>query len=253
MKRRIALLLLTAPALARAQAAGPFRLEAGVPVHGFRPAGWREGGPVALVLHGAGRDADRYRDAWAPQAEAHGLLVACPEFSRAAFPGEAGYNLNPAVFGHLDAVADALGAPRFALYGHSAGAQVAHRLLLRTGAPRVTRLVAANAGWYSFPDPATPFPHGLGGVATELPAAWAKPATILLGEADTDPHHPALRRDAETDRQGVTRFERGQRFFAACQAAAGEALRWRLATVPGVGHSNAGMAPAAARFLLDPA
>ena len=253
--RRTALALLAAPGLLRAAEPGPFRLDSAVPVHGHRPAGWRVGGPVVLVLHGAGRDADRYRDAWAPQAERHGILVACPEFSRADFPGEAGYNLNPAIHPMLDAVADAVqeGARAdYGLYGHSAGAQVAHRCLLLTGAPRASRVVAANAGWYTFPDPATPFPHGLGDVASQLPAAFAKPTTILLGDADTDPRHPQLRRDAPTDRQGDNRLARGQAFFAACRAQAERAglpFAWHLATVPGVGHSNAGMAPAAALHL----
>ena len=243
MLPRRALLALTLAAPALAQAATP------VPVHGHRPAGWQPGGRAWIVLHGAGRDADRYRDAWAPLAERDGALLLCPEFTRAAWPGEQGYNLNPAVFDAIEAVAEAAGLATYALYGHSAGAQVAHRMLLRTGAPRAHHLVAANAGWYSFPDAGIPFPHGLGGVETALAAAWAKPVTILLGEADTDPHHPALRRDAQTDRQGITRFERGHRFFAACQAAAGPAPNWRLATVPGVAHSNAGMAPAASAFL----
>jgi poly(3-hydroxybutyrate) depolymerase len=233
-----------------------------------RPAGWRPGGPVAVVMHGMGRNADGYRDAWVAASEAHGFLVICPEFSNAKFPGVEFYNYGNArapeaawTFFALDrAVAAALasvGAPEtpFALYGHSAGAQFVHRYLLLTGAPRARRIVIANAGWYSWPDFSIAFPHGLGqSSATEagLRAALGRPVTILLGEADNDPTHFQLRRDAATDVQGLHRFERGQNFFAAARAAAealGVPFGWSLATVPGVAHSNSGMAAAAAAIL----
>ena len=83
-------------------------------------------------------------------------------------------------------------------------------------------------------------------------AALARPVTILLGEEDRDPHHPQLRRDAGSDAQGTNRFDRGRAFFAEAGAAArrlGLPFAWRLATVPGVAHSNAGMAVAAAPLL----
>ena len=233
-----------------------------------RPAAWRPGGPVAVVMHGMGRNADGYRDAWIAPAEAHGFLVICPEFSNAKFPGVEFYNYGHArapeaawTFFALDrAVAAALaavGAPAqpFALYGHSAGAQFVHRYLLLTGAPHARRIVIANAGWYSWPRFDIAFPHGLGqSSATEagLRAALGRPVTILLGEADNDPTHFQLRRDAATDMQGLHRFERGQNFFAAGRAAAAERgvpFGWTLATVPGVAHSNSGMAAAAAAIL----
>ncbi|MEI6160395.1 MAG: hypothetical protein WCP77_11205, partial [Roseococcus sp.] len=78
--------------------------------------------------------------------------------------------------------------------------------------------------------------------------------TILLGDQDNDPTHFQLRRDAVTDVQGLHRFERGQNFFAAARAAAegyGIPCGWSLAVVPGVAHSNAGMARAAAEILAQ--
>lgn len=239
------------------------------PVHLHRPAAWRPGGRVVVVVHGVGRNADGYRDAWAPHAEAHGFLLICPEFSQAQFPGARQFSQGNARapreewrFGALEAAVDAALAEQgdapgrdFALYGHSAGAQFVHRHLLLTGAARARRVVIANAGWYSFPDAATPFPHGLGGVPLDpaaLRAALARDVILLLGEADTDPHHPSLRRDAMTDRQGVNRLERGRNFFTAAQALAaaeGVPFHWRLITVPGVGHVNARMAVAAAPLL----
>lgn len=237
-------------------------------VHLHRPVAWRPGGKVVVVMHGMGRNADGYRDAWIAPAEAHGLLVICPEFSDAKFPGVGFYNYGNArapeaasTFFALDravaATLAALNAPQtpFALYGHSAGAQFVHRYLLLTGAQGARRIVIANAGWYSWPRFDMAFPHGLGqSSATEagLRAALGRPVTILLGEADHDPTHVQLRRDAATDVQGLHRFARGQNFFAAAREAAagyGIPFGWSFSTVPGVAHSNADMARAAAEIL----
>lgn len=263
MRRRslLALPVLAAPALPGAAPVPP--------VHLHRPAGWQPGGRVVVVMHGVRRNAAEYRDAWAPHAEARGFLLLCPEFSQSQFPGARHFNLGNALapreewsFGALETAVDAALAAAgdapgrdFALYGHSAGAQFVHRHLLLTGAARARRVVIANAGWYSFPDTGTPFPHGLGGVPLDpaaLHAALGRDVSILLGEADTDPHHHNLRRDPVTDRQGLNRLERGRNFFAAAQALAaaqGVPFEWRLITVPGVGHSNAGMAAAALPLL----
>lgn len=243
-------------------------------VYLHRPAAWRPDGPLVAVMHGLRRDADAYRAAWAGHAEAGGFLLVCPGFDRTGFPGDRWYNLGNVVdgaglaqppaawsFAALDHAVDAARAacgaerPGFVLYGHSAGAQFVHRYLLLTGAPRVSRTVIANAGWYSMPRRDIAFPYGLGGTqATEaaLAGALGRPVILLLGEADRDPHHPQLRHDAGADAQGTNRFDRGQAFFAAAAAAArrlGVPFAWRLATVPGIGHSNSGMAVAAAPIL----
>lgn len=94
----------------------------------------------------------------------------------------------------------------------------------------------------------------LGGVgdAAVLKAALARPLTVLLGEADTDTQHPELRRTPQAMAQGPYRLARGQAFFAAGREAAarlGVEFGWQLGTVPGVAHSNAGMAPRAAQAL----
>lgn len=243
-------------------------------VHLHRPAAWRPDGAVVVVMHGLRRDADAYRDAWVPHAEAHGFLLLCPQFAERHFPGALWYNFGHAIdvggrplpeaawsFAAVDdaaaAAAAACGATRtgFALYGHSAGAQFVHRYLLLTGAPRASRLVIANAGSYAMPRFDTAYPFGLGGTMESevgLSAALGRRVVVLLGEADTDPQHKALPRGPEAAAQGPHRLARGQAFFAAAAAAA-ERLHvrfaWRLQTVPGVGHSNSGMAAVAAPLL----
>lgn len=274
LTRRAVLLTLAAPALARAALPpGPSRIEiperssaTGIlPLWLYRASGWVPGGRVIAVLHGAARDADRYRDVWAPLAETAQALLVCPDFTRAGYPGEA-YNegrvpgpdpvflaLSRAVAAARAAAGDVGNRP-FEAYGHSAGAQFLHRFLLLYGAPGAGRMVAANAGFYTMPTLDAAWPYGLGGVGdvAVLRSALTRPLTVLLGERDTDPNHRLLRRTSEAMAQGPHRFARGLAFFAAGRQAAdslGVRCAWTMVMVPGVAHSNAGMAPAAANVL----
>lgn len=285
-RRSVLVLALAAPSVARAEGldAGSGRVEiaerAGaadgpLPVWYHRPAGWGPDGRILVVMHGLRRDADRYRDDWRPIAERRGVLLLVPEFGQRKFPGTRWYNFGnlqdeagratPPVawtFGALDrAVVEAMrlaGARRegFALFGHSAGAQFAHRFMLLTGAPRAEAVVVANAGSYTLPRFDRPFPEGLGGTAADpevLRAVFGRPVVVMLGETDTDPEHPTLPRQPWAMAQGSHRFARGWHFFDAARRRAeaiGAPFAWRVASVPGVGHSNALMAGQAAAMLF---
>jgi poly(3-hydroxybutyrate) depolymerase len=241
-----------------------------------RPAAFTPDSPILFVMHGLQRNGRDYRDAWVPHAEPRGALLVVPEFSREAYPGAAWYNLgnmvgqggtpNPierwsyqALEHVFDAIRAATGTRRegYLLYGHSAGGQYVHRVVTFMPTLRIERAVAANPGWYTLPTAESRFPHGLAGSPigeTDLGRAFARPLTLLLGEADTDPNHPSLNRDPETMKQGAHRFARGNAYFAQAGTAAkrlGVPFAWTLRTVPGVDHSNADMAPAAARLLFE--
>ncbi|BDG72193.1 alpha/beta hydrolase [Roseomonas fluvialis] len=285
-RRDLVVAALALPAAARAQpiAPGSGRIEvpepagataAPMPVWFHRPAGWTAAGKVGVVMHGLQRDADRYRDEWRPLSDRDGFLLLVPEFGREKFPGTRWYN-----FGNLQdeagramppeawsfhafdrvvaAAMQAAGAtrPGYVLYGHSAGAQFVHRFLLLTGAPRAEAVVIANSGSYTLPRFDRPFVEGLGGTAADpavLRAVFARPVILQLGEADTDPNHASLPRQPWAVAQGSHRFARGWHFFDTSRRAAAEAgapFAWRVVTVPGVGHSNAGMAEAAAPLLF---
>lgn len=240
-----------------------------------RPEIWTPAGRVVVVMHGVNRDADRYRDEWRALADQYGFLLIVPEFSQAKFPGDDGYNFGGMVddknrplprerwsFNVVDRVfADVRrlsGAERqaYSLYGHSAGAQFAHRFLLFAASPSVEMVVVANAGWYTLPVAGETFPYGLkGSPATEADVRvfLARPLVLQLGEADTDSAHSSLRRTPEANRQGPHRFARGKNFMAVAEVEAkrlGVPLAWKLVTVPGVGHSNGQMAEHAARELF---
>ncbi|MEJ2385356.1 MAG: hypothetical protein P8Y54_13350, partial [Xanthomonadales bacterium] len=253
---------------------------AGTPlrVHATRPSGLAADRPVVIVMHGARRNARDYRDQWHELAKRHRFLLLVPEFSERDFPGSEGYNLGYRrdgegrprprdrwAFAALEPLFDdakrrfGSTARRYALYGHSAGAQFVHRYLFFMPDARVARAVPANAGWYTMPDYAVAYPYGLGTspvTPEDLRQALSLPVTVLLGERDDDPGHASLRRTPEALRQGATRLERGERFYATARAYAerqGVPFNWLRTRVPGADHDNRLMAPAAVPYLLGAA
>jgi hypothetical protein len=105
------------------------------------------------------------------------------------------------------------------------------------------------------PDFGIAYPYGLGatGMApARLAPAFERRLVVLLGDQDTDPGHQSLRRTAEALAQGAHRHARGHAFFEHARRVAAEMdspFAWTLHVVPGVGHSNARMAPQAAQFV----
>lgn len=247
-------------------------------VHAYRPGDCGPQTPVLIILHGGTRAPRDYMITWAGLAEHFGFLFLVPEFSEADWPGGRSYNLGnmrdaagqqvPRAawsFAVIDQVFDAGRAlfsndtERYVLYGHSAGAQFVHRLVLFTGAPRACRTVAAAAGWYALPDEAIAFPYGLGGTGlgpTDLQRALACDLTVLVGDADTETEAHDLLRTEEVCAQGPHRLARARHFIARAQEAAaarGLPCNWRLEEIARVGHRDASLAHAAARLLFgDP-
>ena len=151
-----------------------------IPVWYYLPEQARPDTPVLVVMHGVNRDADRYRDEWLPHARKYGLLLLVPEFSKESFPAEENYNQGNTLdsqkrplprkqwsFSFIEPIFDAAQkatgnrSPQYFLYGHSAGAQFVHRFLYFVPSARVATAVAANAGWWTLPDPTVDFPYGL--------------------------------------------------------------------------------------------
>jgi hypothetical protein len=105
------------------------------------------------------------------------------------------------------------------------------------------------------PDRSVRFPYGLGGSSVgpeQIARALSRRLVVLLGDADNDPDHPDLNRTLGALEQGPHRLARGQAFFDSAQRAAAQLqvpLAWTLATAPGAAHSNAAMAPFAARWV----
>ncbi|MEO1306025.1 MAG: hypothetical protein AAFV37_13720 [Pseudomonadota bacterium] len=227
--------------------------------------------PIMVMMHGAKRGAARYLSEWDQIADAHGFIVVAPEFTSDDFPGSAGYNLGnriprgsdtvieedkwsfsaiERIFDHVVTELDSQQST-YTLYGHSAGSQFAHRFMYFKPDARVNRILAANAGWYTFPDPSIDYPVGLGGLDLnddDLRRVLERDVVVLLGDQDNDPNHTSLKRDDGVGVQGPHRFARGQNFFSQAKSEAdrvGAEFGWRLRIVEGVAHSNGGIAAAA--------
>jgi pimeloyl-ACP methyl ester carboxylesterase len=241
----------------------------------YLPTAFAANGPVLFVMHGVRRNGERYRNEWLPHAEREKALLLVPEFSVDGFAGSRNYaapkpkvdsiqgdDLAPSAFLAIERIFDhvlsitRLETREYLLYGHSAGAQFAHRFILFNPRARVKAAVAANAGWYTMPDFTLAFPYGLknsGLSESGLRQALGRKLIILLGEKDTDPRHPLLNRAAAAMDQGQHRFERGQNFYRAAARAAARLnapLEWQIATVPDADHDNAKMARAAAPLVF---
>lgn len=256
---------------------GEIRVDAGTPrtpmgmrLFYYRP---RQAGPdakILFVIHGARRNADRYRDIWTRHAEKYGFVVLAPEFSEDLFPGFWRFQMGnlyaatgrkkpvaDSAFAALERIFDAVRgtygftAVHYDLFGHSAGGQFVHRMVLFGQARRARCVVAANAGTYSMPDETVPLPYGTGDAGlspADYARAYAVDMVVMVGRNDDDPNHRSLSRNPEALAQGRHRLARGQLFFKKATAMAGRlglTCRWRFVTVPGVGHHAAGMSAAA--------
>jgi poly(3-hydroxybutyrate) depolymerase len=241
----------------------------------YVPQGADESSPVVVVLHGVLRNGKDYRKSWIGLADERKFMVLVPEFSRRHWPEQRSYGYGNVLDAEGRPVPDAewaytavddvferfraengLKAERYSLFGHSAGAQFVHRMVLQRPRARFDLAVAANAGWYVGLDGAQGWPTGLKGTpadAERVRAAFGRGLVLLLGEADTDPEDEYLPRGEGADEQGPNRLVRGHTYFRAALRHAerlGAPFAWRLETVPGVGHDQEKMAPAAADLIL---
>lgn len=229
--------------------------------------------PIVFALHGISRSARAVRDAWAPAAHTRNMIIVTPHFDVKGYPKSEQYNLGntrdaagkplPAkdwTYAVIEELFDAVKArtgsevSEYSLYGHSAGAQFAHRMLLMFPAARVKRVISANAGYYLMPDDSpAPFGMAASGIGvTQTCRAYGVPMTILIGNDDDDPKHHQLNNTAGARAQGPHRLARGWQFFLATKqdaAAKKCTYRWTLETVPGAGHDFDKMAVAAAARL----
>ncbi|WP_265529428.1 hypothetical protein [Sphingomicrobium marinum] len=243
--------------------------------------------PVIIVLAGMNRNADDYRRAWIDAAERYNLMIVAPEFSKQHFPQAADYNIGGMLredsrrnrrdetlpfadrsdwlFTDIERVFDAarvrygLIQNSYDLFGHSAGGQIVHRMVMFAPDARINRAVAANAGWYTVPDFSAPFPYGLDRLDAEhaqLDAAFDRRMTVLLGARDQGrERRSSLRRSRLAKQQGNGRLDRGRYFYDRAEKMAQSRqsdFNWSMRVVGGVGHDYRAMSQAAADHLYAP-
>ncbi len=227
---------------------------------------------IVVVVHGVGRNASQYRDAWVPLIADRQAIVLAPEFDEHAYPGVEAFNLGGMVdaderdvspdrwtFAAIEPVVAELvrrvngSQTEFDMFGHSAGAQFVHRYVEYMPRTSMRHAVAANAGWYTMPDPAQEFPYGYRDGPAQAPDAevFGRRLTVLLGADDVEAEN--LRTAAPAMAQGANRLERGLAFYRAAREAATRddaELRWDLRVIPGIAHDHVAMSRAAAQILF---
>lgn len=225
-----------------------------------------DGKRLAVVMHGTRRNAREYLETWREWSRQTGRPVLAPQLDREAWPGARGYNLgnvldergrcNPRRSWSFTAVRDLVVDTRqlleltdltWDLFGHSAGAQFAHRLALLRPSSTLRSVVVAGAGWFTVPDPSSDWPYGTRhpdlGIDRPAMSAWTRrPIVLMRGEHDRlrDEH---LRTDPEADAHGRTRWDRAATMLAAGRAY-DDGCRWQLVDVLGAGHDERAIAPA---------
>lgn len=212
--------------------------------------------PPLVVLHGISRNADVLATLFRDQAERTGRPVIVPHFHKTDWPHfqRPGPAARPdlALLALFDAIAARLPAAAgpFDLFGHSGGAQLAHRFGMLYP-QRVGVMHLAAAGWYCLPDDRMPYPYGVGSGAGGKAALWARRKRaglrsfldrrihLYIGSADTE-RDETVRQTSDLDRiQGRTRRERAHCYAAALRSAAhvaGLPDRVTLTELPGCSH-----------------
>ncbi|MGE5090479.1 MAG: hypothetical protein ACM3QY_15235 [Candidatus Levyibacteriota bacterium] len=230
--------------------------------------------PVVVAVHGISRNARDHHAAFASLARLQGAILVVPLFEAAAFPdyqrlgrNGLGQRADLALMSLLDHLLSPLGlaVPKLHLFGHSGGAQFAHRFAM-AHPERVARYAVSAAGWYTFPDDSTDFPYGLRHPPAGIHMISRQrdflgvPGRVFVGMHDQRRGTSLRQREQVDAKQGTTRVERATRWTAAINARA-KALAMRppldLRQLAGTGHSFSGLVRRAAlheqawAFLLD--
>ncbi len=221
----------------------------------FVPATFPRGGRarVALCVHGISRDFEEQIELLRGEASRRGYALLAPLFDAKGWRdyqrlGRRGRG--PRADLALDRALECLEnrielelSDRF-LIGYSGGAQFVHRYAM-AHPNRVQAVVCAAAGWYTMPDPARRYPHGLkvdGGLAgVRLDPAEFLRIPVLTVVGDSDVELESMRASDRLDRvQGRTRIERAQRWSEAMDRARekrGIDSRSEFILLEGAGHA----------------
>ena len=242
----------------------------------YKPKTWQNSDKILFVMHGGGRNADDYLNAWKEIAEKQKLLIVAPEFASkfAKFatndyqegnlftffgtrnsPNKWAYAVIENIFDRIKKDNQFTHAT-YDIFGHSAGGQFVHRMVMLMPQARISTAIAANAGFYTFPDETLKFPYGLKNTPVKLKAgltqAFQKNLIILLGAKDNNPKLGVFRKTDLAMKQGGHRLARGSNFYQAArqlQAKHQLKFRWKIDTVANVGHNYRKMSQSAVRWL----
>lgn len=239
----------------------------------YKPENWKDKDKIVFVMHGGGRNADDYLNAWVELADKKNLLIIAPEFENKfskyttndyqegnlfTFFGtknsksEWAFSVVENIFDHVKSVNN-ITNKQYDIFGHSAGGQFVHRMVMLMPDSRIGTAIAANSGFYTLPDEDLEFPYGVKNTEVDLQKAYQKRLIILLGELDNDPSLGTFRTTDLAMEQGAHRLERGTTFFNANEEWKNKnnwTFNWEMDTVENVGHDYKKMSKNAVKWLL---
>lgn len=228
----------------------------------FKPEKWADNDKVVFVMHGGGRNAEDYLDAWQDLAIENNLLIVAPEFENSlakyttndyqdgnlfTFFGSKNPRDNWAfkvienIFDHIKAT-NSITNKSYDIFGHSAGGQFVHRMVLLYPEARIEKAIAANSGLYTFLDKSVSYPYGIKNIQLEndkIKNSLSKQLILLTGEFDNNASLGTFNATDLAMEQGQNRLERGAKFFNAAKKYADQnnlTFNWRIDTIKNVGH-----------------
>lgn len=221
---------------------------------------------LAVIVHGTGRTANKYRDLMADFCEEHGVVALCPLFPAGIgdpddlhnykFIDYNGIRFDHLLFSMIDEAAARvpIETEQFMLHGFSGGGQFTQRMLLMYP----ERLIAASvgaAGRFTLLDNDTDWWLGTRdlkerfGVTADAEKIAKVAVQLIVGELDVDTWETMDRNGSNwvdgLEKQGTTRRERIAYFQ---KNLAEHGIASRLDTMPGVAHDGAKAIPYATEF-----
>ena len=200
----------------------------------FVPQGRRLDSPLLVAVHGISRNARELVSDLADTAERRGAIILAPVFTDYRYSdyqrlGRRGRGARAdRALQRLVAQASAelrLISSKFYLYGHSGGAQFAHRYAMAYPHD-VAGLGLSAAGWYTLPDTDQPYPYGIRptsdsyGLTLDPREFLRVPACVFVGEDDISRDGAFNRSDKLDSMQGRNRIERAAHWVESMNRAA---------------------------------
>lgn len=229
---------------------------------------------VLFIIHGGARNPEKYLDIWKEFTKHKNIILVAPEFKRADYEdyeylnisddyGVLNKNLNEhlhnslAIFFSFFKSKYNLEIDTYKLYGHSGGAQFAHRLLLFSDYDNVSSAVIAAAGTYTFLNNEN-YPYGLKESNhlsdKKIKRYLSQRVTFLIGNQDIKKFESSKKNNIQGKAmQGNNRFEGGINYFNNLITVSEKQkipLRWKFQIAKGVGHDNEKMSLLASEILL---
>ena len=229
---------------------------------------------VLFIVHGGARDSEKYLDIWKKFTEHKNIILVAPEFKRADYEdyeylnisddyGVLNKNLNEHLYNSLSIFFSFfkskynLEIDTYKLYGHSGGAQFAHRLLLFSDYDNVSSAVIADAGSYTFLNNEN-YPYGLKESNhlsdKKIKRYLSQRVTFLIGNQDIKKFESSKKNNIQGKAmQGNNRLEVGINYFNNLITVSERQkipLRWKFQIAKGVAHDNEEMSHLASEILL---